>query len=163
LLFPLGLFGICIAYAAASVHSQSFAYLPAVCVGHARSSATTSGRLTQDETWSGNLLLTGDVEIPPRITLTVQPGTTVRFTAQSDDQHGPDEYAPLDPTTYPATMIHVLVRGALDARGTALEPITFTSSSETPGELDWQSIMIEDAGTATLEHVVIEHSPLASN
>jgi hypothetical protein len=102
-------------------------------------------------------LITGDVEIPPGVTLTVEPGTTVRFTAQSDDQHDPGEYDPQDPSTYPSTMITILVRGMLLARGTLEQQITFTSDSDQPGELDWQSIALEESGTAILDHVVIEN------
>ncbi len=40
-------------------------------------SFTTSGSLTADETWSGNITLTGNVTVPSGINLTIQPGTTV--------------------------------------------------------------------------------------
>jgi hypothetical protein len=118
---------------------------------------TTTGRMPCDEIWRGELLITGDVEIPPGVTLTIEPGTTIRFTAQSDDQHEPDEYDPQDPSTYHATMISILVRGALKAQGTAEQPITFTSDSDEPGEMDWQSITLEDSGAVYLHQVVIEH------
>jgi hypothetical protein len=133
-------------------------YLPTVCKGVASDiTMTTSGRMPEDETWRGDLLITGDVEIPHGVTLTIEPGTTIRFTAQSDDQHGEDEYDPQDPSTYPATMISILVRGALEARGTPEHPITFTSDSDEPGELDWQSITVEGSGSLTLENAVLEH------
>jgi hypothetical protein len=136
----------------------SIVYLPSVCKGVASDITwTTSGRMAEDETWRGDVLITGDVEIPPGVTLTIEPGTTIRFTAQSDDQHGEDEYDPQDPSTYHATMISILVRGALEARGTPAYPITFTSDSSEPGELDWQSIIVEGSGSVTLENAVLEH------
>jgi hypothetical protein len=41
--------------------------------------------MTEDEIWRGEILLTGDVEIPQGVTLTIEPGTIIRFTAQRDD------------------------------------------------------------------------------
>jgi parallel beta-helix repeat protein len=55
-------------------------------------------------------------------------------------------------------MVFILVFGVLDAQGTPDQPILFTSDSQTPGEMDWQSIMIEESGTVRLEHITIEHS-----
>jgi hypothetical protein len=90
--------------------------------------------------------------------LTIEPGTTIRFTAQSDDQHSKSEFDPADESTWPATMISILVSGMLDAQGTSDQPILFTSDSASPGELDWQSIMLEGSGVVRLDHVTIEHS-----
>jgi hypothetical protein len=143
---------------AAGSLNQHMIYLPTVCRSAASNvNRTRTGRMPADEIWRGDLLITGDVEIPPGVTLTIEPGSTIRFTAQSDDQHEPDEYDPEDPSTYPATMISILVRGLLQAQGTPQQPITFTTDSDEPGELDWQSIMLEERGTAILDHVVIEH------
>jgi len=124
----------------------------------ANTNRTTSGRVAGDETWRGDVLITGDVEIPQGVTLTIEPGTRIRFTAQSDDQHGEEEYSPEDPSTIHATMISILVLGELDAQGTPDQPIVFTSDSEEPGLMDWMSIAVEDGGTLVLDHVVIEHS-----
>ncbi len=118
---------------------------------------TTSGRMSEDETWHGEILITGDIEIPQGVILTIEPGTTIRFTAQSDDQHGEEEYSPEDPSTMHATMISILVFGELDAQGMPDQPIVFTSDSEAPGQMDWQSITVEGSGTVRLEHVTIEH------
>jgi hypothetical protein len=142
----------------ASSAIQYTVYLPKVRKAAAGNvNRTTTGRMPCDETWRGELLITGDVEIPPGVTLTIEPATTIKFTAQSDDQHEPGEYDPQAPSTYHATMISILVRGALRAQGTAEQPITFTSDSELPGEMDWQSIVLEDSGVVYLDHVVIEH------
>jgi len=48
-------------------------------------SITTSGVLFQDEVWSGEVHITGDVVIPEGITLTVRAGTTITFTPNSSD------------------------------------------------------------------------------
>lgn len=48
-------------------------------------SITTSGVLFQDEVWSGQVHVTGDVVIPQGITLTVRAGTTITFMPNSSD------------------------------------------------------------------------------
>ena len=35
--------------------------------------------LEQDTVWSGSLLISGDVYVPPGVTLTIRPGTVVKF------------------------------------------------------------------------------------
>ena len=46
---------------------------------------TTSGTLTKDEIWTGEILITGDVVIPEGITLTVLPGTFITFSSNGSD------------------------------------------------------------------------------
>ncbi len=46
---------------------------------------TTSGTLTQDEIWTGEILITGDIVIPEGITLTVLPGTSITFSGDGSD------------------------------------------------------------------------------
>jgi len=46
---------------------------------------TTSGILVQDEVWSGNIRLTGDVVIPEGITLTILAGTAISFAPSHSD------------------------------------------------------------------------------
>jgi hypothetical protein len=134
-------------------------YIPAVCKNYYSTDThiTTSGRMMNDEVWQGDILVTGDVEIPEGVTLTIEPGTTIRFTAQSDDQSDEDEYDPTDPSTLHATMITILVYGSIEALGTPDQPITFTTDSSTPGDIDWQSIQVEGSGAVYLDYVVIEY------
>lgn len=123
--------------------------------------------MTQNEIWRGDILITGDIEIPKGVTLTIEPGTTIRFTAQSDDQRGgatqdlaePERvYFPDDPPAIPANMIALIVFGSLNAQGTIDQPIAFSSNSDTPFVNDWQSIAVEAGGMAILDHVIIEHN-----
>lgn len=75
---------------------------------------TTSGALTQDETWSASVILTGDVIVPAGISLVIEPGATIYFTALSDDQAGGPDPARTE----------LIVEGTLIA-----EQATFTSSN----------------------------------
>nr|WP_320192686.1 right-handed parallel beta-helix repeat-containing protein [uncultured Desulfobacter sp.] len=94
--------------------------------------ATTSGRLSADETWSGTVSLTGDVTVPDGVTLTIEPGTTIQFTALNDDQAGGSN----------TSRIELLVNGILKAQGTGESPILFTSDSDNPSAGDWAGIRL---------------------
>ena len=73
---------------------------------------TTSGPLTADETWSGEVTLSGDVTVPAGVTLTLEPGTRVLATPLSDEQSGGNN----------AERIELIVQGSLSAVGTSLAP-----------------------------------------
>ena len=90
------------------------------------SGATTSGVLSGDETWSGDVVITGTVMIPGDITLSIEPGTTVEFAAGRD--------------------IELIVKGTLIAEGTESDPITFTSDAENPAKWDWTWIRLDGSG-----------------
>ncbi len=82
---------------------------------------TTSGVITVSETWSGEVMLTGDVVVAGGATLTILPGTIVKAQPDADDQEsGVDE-----------TLIEIIIEGGiLDASGTESEHITFTSEGK---------------------------------
>ena len=74
----------------------------------AYSNTTRAGALTTSETWSGTMTVSGDILIGNNCTLTIEPGTTVKFTANSDSTgHGfdtpiTDAPFPNDPATKPS-------------------------------------------------------------
>ena len=84
---------------------------------------TKSGTLSQNETWSGNVLVTGDVTIPSGKKLTIDDGTVVKFT----------------------TGKKLTVNGTLMAEGTYSNRITFTSSQPDPNRGDWYGIKFNDS------------------
>jgi len=106
---------------------------------------TTSGILSADETWSGTVDLTGDVVVPEGVTLTLLPGTVIRFPALRDDRG-----AGIDPSR-----VELNVQGSLIAVGTDTQPITLTSDAAVPATGDWTGIRV--SGNATLENVRIEY------
>ncbi|CAB1063893.1 hypothetical protein D1BOALGB6SA_8678, partial [Olavius sp. associated proteobacterium Delta 1] len=112
---------------------------------------TTTGLLTGDEAWSGEILLTGDVTVPAGVTLTIEPGTTARFLALNDDQGSGSN----------GSRAELIVRGALVAEGTAEQPIVFTSSSSDPNKGDWYGIrLVADANDASisLDHCTVAYA-----
>jgi hypothetical protein len=123
---------------------------------------TLSGKITINEIWRGELTVTGDVIVTNGATLTIEPGTTIRFTAKKDDRHagGDEDVAnmPGDPPAIPAEMISLTAyEGTIVARGTPEQPITFTSDSSNPEVGDWASIS-EENGFAYLDYVIVEYS-----
>ena len=93
------------------------------------------GTLDSTTTWSGGaagdtVKVGADVTISSGDTLTISPGTLVRFTANSDDLGG-----------LPFTDKSVLkVNGTLVAEGTAADSITFESDAISPAAGDWGGI-----------------------
>ncbi|MDO8689307.1 MAG: right-handed parallel beta-helix repeat-containing protein [Dehalococcoidia bacterium] len=101
-----------------------------------------SGTLTQNQTWSGDILvLRSGVAVASGVTLTIEPGTTVRF-----------EHARRGPTAALA------VQGVLNAVGASDRPIRFTSDALKPEHGDWGGIRLYPGSAGSvLDHVIIEY------
>ncbi len=84
------------------------------------SSITTSGSLISNEIWSGTVNLTGAVTVPNGLTLTLQPGTIVKFPSGAS----------------------LIANGKLIANGASFLPI----NGSTPGS--WGSITLNGAGAS---------------
>ena len=80
--------------------------------------------LNEDTVWKKEVLVEGAVTVAPQATLTVEPGTVVRFRKGKGGE-------PV-----------LLVEGRIDATGTKESPIRFTSSFATPTAADWHGITI---------------------
>jgi len=105
-------------------------FISAVFCVTASQAATTSGVMLVDEIWSGTINITGDVTVPSDITLTIEPGTEVIFSAQSDDTSGGQDISRSE----------LIINGSLIAEGTSLSPILFTSNASIEGKGDWSGI-----------------------
>ena len=81
--------------------------------------------IAEDTVWRGEVLVEGAVTVAPHATLTVEPGTVVRFRRKESAQ------APL-----------LVVQGRIAATGTRETPILFTSSFAVPAAGDWQGVML---------------------
>ena len=91
---------------------------------------TTSGALTSDETWTGEVAITGDITVPEGVTLTLEPGAVIRFPALADDTGGGND----------TSRSELIVNGALIAEGTESSRIVFTSNAAAPAGNDWGGI-----------------------
>jgi len=74
----------------------------------------------EDTLWSGAILIEGMVTVAAQATLTIMPGTVVRFGADSG----------------------ILVLGRIVAKGTAEQPIILASQYSEPASSDWYGIVL---------------------
>ncbi|MEW6220497.1 MAG: right-handed parallel beta-helix repeat-containing protein [Thermodesulfobacteriota bacterium] len=107
--------------------------------------------LGQDTTWTGTVVLAGDVEIPPGITLTIAPGTTVRF-RKIDEKSDQNLYVP-DSPYYPQA--ELIVRGRLLAEGQPGQAIVFTSAAADAQPADWGAINFLGSAGSVIRHAKI--------
>ncbi len=100
--------------------------------------ATTSGSLEQDEVWSGEIEIIGDVTIPHGVSLTIEPGTVVRFADGAGLQ----------------------VQGVFRSTGNAQSPVILTSRSATPAPGMWKGIEFGywSGDTGSISHSIIEYA-----
>lgn len=80
--------------------------------------------LSEDTIWRGEVLVEGAVTVAPQATLSIEPGTVVRFRRKTTQ-------TPL-----------LLVQGRIVAAGTKETPIVFTSVFAVPAAADWQGVML---------------------
>jgi hypothetical protein len=105
-----------------------------------------SSDITSDTVWEGAVNLSQEVRVHEGATLLIQPGTTVRFSSEKDNQGKPK--------------VRLLIQGTLVAQGTPDEPILFTSAAQQPAPGDWGGIIFERANERPnrLRHCRIEHA-----
>lgn len=85
--------------------------------------------IQQDMTWSGDIAVRGVFVVGRGATLTIEPGTTVRFYKidSNNDRIGDSE---------------IRVLGRLQAIGTKEKPIIFRSAERNPAPQDWSYVLI---------------------
>ncbi len=103
--------------------------------------------LYEDTVWEGEVLIDGILTVAMGTTLEIRPGTLVRFTRfdSNSDQIGEHE---------------IFIQGRLLARGTADQPILFTSAEANPRSGDWGALnmMMSEEGGNLLEHITVEYA-----
>ena len=107
-------------------------YCEGIGPGTSGSENRVFGEITEDTTWSGDVLVIGSVVVRPNVELVIEPGTRVRF-------------VPYRGYTEPSKRLSMRVEGVLTAIGTAEEPIWFTSASDDPINGDWSMLRLVDA------------------
>lgn len=80
--------------------------------------------LSEDATWSGSVLICGSVIVAPHATLRIEPGTVVRFAANSGQQRS-----------------NLIVQGRLHAAGTSKLPILLTADRSVQSQGSWDGIV----------------------
>lgn len=87
--------------------------------------------ISEDTEWSGSLQIQGVVTVAPQATLTILPGTVVRFNADSG----------------------IFVLGRIVVKGASDEPVSLTSIYMEPAPADWYGIVL----TASSKKNIIDH------
>ncbi len=107
--------------------------------------------IEKDTTWGGTIVLNGDIYIPPGVTLTILPGTTIKF--KKIDETSDQNMFDVDSPYYPEA--ELIIRGKLLARGTPDKQIVFTSAEMTPRPADWGAINFLGSDGNEIEYVKI--------
>ena len=92
--------------------------------------------ISKDTTWSGNILVAGDVYVEPGATLTIAPGTIVKF--KRIDETSDQNMFDIDSPYYPQA--ELIIRGRLIAKGTDKKKIIFTSAEIDARPADWGAV-----------------------
>jgi hypothetical protein len=106
-----------------------------------------SGVLIEDETWLGNVYVNDYVKVLEGVTLTILPGTIVKF------KHSRD-YKTFDRGNL------VVDGGNIQAIGTPDEMIWFTSDAPDPINGDWGGITLENNMVSKFDYVVVEYGEM---
>lgn len=89
--------------------------------------------LTKDTIWSGTVTIKGVVVVRRGVTLTILPGTTVRFQRVDTNGDGIGDS-------------ELRILGQILARGSAAKPIIFQSAEKNPQPMDWSYLLIFTSG-----------------
>jgi hypothetical protein len=103
------------------------------------------GGVAADSVWSGAVTVIGQVVVKKGVTLTILPGTIVRFDWLDKDGNGIGDG-------------ELTIEGRIVARGTREQPITFTSAREQPAPKDWTYVMISTSRESIVEHCLFEYA-----
>ncbi|HEY60874.1 MAG TPA: hypothetical protein G4N92_09390 [Anaerolineae bacterium] len=108
------------------------------------------GELRKDTLWEGEVLVVDNIFVPEGITLTILPGTHVRF------QHyrGYKE---------PWKRLGLDVFGTILAVGTPDAPIYFSTDARDPQNGDWRMIHVHDSQDSIFEFCVVEFAQQGIN
>lgn len=110
----------------------------------ARDSLPVRG-LKSDETWRGEVRIRGSVVVPRGVTLTIEPGTVVRFERIDVDGDGIGDS-------------ELYVEGNLVAEGAPGRPVVFTSAEKTPSARDWKYLFVNLSRKTILTRCVSEYA-----
>jgi hypothetical protein len=101
--------------------------------------------ITDDQTWSGLVRISGVVIVKKDGHLIITPGTRIEF--ERIDRDG-DEIGDSE----------ILVEGGLTAIGTPDAPIVLTSGETLPQKADWKYLYLDFAQKAEVEYIVSEYA-----
>lgn len=115
------------------------------------------GIIDKDTIWQGDILIKGDVEVAKGATLTIMPGTVIRF--EKIEEFGPQKLSKDKLSHFPRA--ELIIKGKLYAQGTLENKITFTSAEESPSPGDWGAVNFLDSVDNIIEFCVFTYGHTA--
>jgi parallel beta-helix repeat protein len=112
----------------------------------------------KDTVWEGRIRITGDVFVKEGVTLTIMPGTVVRFDTIEPklEEQGGRNMLGLDSPYFPGA--EIIVRGRIIAVGTRDLPITFTSSDKDAKPGSWGAVNLLGSNGNVIEYCHIYYA-----
>lgn len=95
-------------------------------------------------TWSGTVVITGDVVVPAGEVLTVAPGTVVAMVFDDVDGNGIGDFG-------------ITIDGAIDVQGSEVAPVVFTAFGDDNAAGSWEGLTLAGQ-SASLSHVTVEYA-----
>jgi len=100
--------------------------------------------ISTNETWSGNILVTRSITILKNSTLTILPGTIIKFQHYRGYKN-------------PDARLSLFVLGSIKALGTPNQQIWFTSDAEPPINGDWDGIYMNGTTDSVFNYTIVEY------
>lgn len=114
--------------------------------------------IIEDTVWEGRIRVTGDIYVKEGATLTIMPGTVIRFDTlepKLEDQGGRN-WLGLDSPYFPGA--EIIVRGRILAVGTPDSPIVFTSSDKAAAPGSWGAINLLGSNGNVIEYCKVYYA-----
>ena len=115
----------------------------------AEKSFVPCGAISENIVWKKEwspINIDGDIMVPSRYSLTIEPGCVIRFSSSSDEN------------SVKSSLCEFIVEGTIIACGTDVEPVKFLSQSSIPQKNDWDGIRFLAKGSeepSRLSHVIM--------
>lgn len=127
--------------------------LAAGCL-HAPGPPTVRGELFGDQTWQGEVLVAGDVTLPAGATLTILPGTVIRFLPPGDAPGNRSDHP-----SFPGSELNIL--GTLLAEGKPTAPILFASHNDADPPGSWGAVNFAEKSNGVLRYCIFRQADSA--
>ena len=115
--------------------------------------------IIEDTTWEGRIRITGDVYVKQSATLTIKPGTVIRFNRiepKLEEEEDGRNMVGLGSPYFPGA--EIIVRGKIIAVGEKDKPITFTSSDPAPRAGAWGAVNLLGSSGNVFEYCRISYA-----
>ncbi|MFX1470598.1 MAG: right-handed parallel beta-helix repeat-containing protein, partial [Promethearchaeota archaeon] len=100
--------------------------------------------INANETWSGNILVTKSITVSKGATLTILPGTVVKFKHYRGYKD-------------PGARLSLFIMGTIKALGAYDQQIWFTSDAEPPINGDWDGIYMNGTTNSVFNYTIVEY------